>query len=315
MMNEPWSGFSFIARPHSRLMISWIASARRTDVLGRRGDRLVVGVGVQRVAVVVDRDQRLQRGADVVEVHLLRVQRPARRLHVVLQLLAALVGAVLLAHRDRPDAAGDAAEHGVLRVHAVGEEERQVRREVVDVHAAREVGLDVGEAVGERERELADRVRPGLGDVVAGDRHRVEVAHLVVRRTTPGCRPSPCSENSVEKMQVFWPWSSLRMSACTVPRTFASTHARIFGASSSVGSRPLSARNLSSCWSIAVLRNIARIVGAGPLIVIDTDVRRARTGRSRRRAPSCRRASRSRRRSCRPCRRCRGARRGRGRRA
>ena len=30
------------------------------------------------------------------------------------------------------------------------------------------------------------------------------------------------SENSVEKMQVFWPWSSLRMSACTVPRTFAS---------------------------------------------------------------------------------------------
>ena len=25
--------------------------------------------------------------------------------------------------------------------------------------------------------------------------------------------------NSVEKMQVFWPWSSFRMSACTVPRT------------------------------------------------------------------------------------------------
>ena len=31
MMKEPWSGFSFIARPHSRLMISWMASARRTD--------------------------------------------------------------------------------------------------------------------------------------------------------------------------------------------------------------------------------------------------------------------------------------------
>jgi hypothetical protein len=27
----------------------------------------------------------------------------------------------------------------------------------------------------------------------------------------------------MEKMQVFWPWSSLRMSACTVPRTFSST--------------------------------------------------------------------------------------------
>ena len=36
----------------------------------------------------------------------------------------------------------------------------EVGREVVDVHAAREVGLDVGEAVGEGERELADGVRP-----------------------------------------------------------------------------------------------------------------------------------------------------------
>jgi hypothetical protein len=27
------------------------------------------------------------------------------------------------------------------------------------------------------------------------------------------------SANSVLKMQVFWAWSSLRMSACTVPRT------------------------------------------------------------------------------------------------
>ena len=78
--------------------------------------------------------------------------------------------------------------------------------------------------------------------------------------------------NSVEKMQVFWPWSSFRMSACTVPRTVASAQARIFAASSSVGSRLLSARNLSSCWSIAAFMNIARIVGAGPLIVIDTEV-------------------------------------------
>ncbi len=30
-MNEPCSGFSFMARPHSRLMIIWMARARRTD--------------------------------------------------------------------------------------------------------------------------------------------------------------------------------------------------------------------------------------------------------------------------------------------
>ena len=102
----------------------------------------------------------------------------ARGLRVELELLAALVGAVAVAHRHRPDAPRDATEHRVLGVHAVGEEERQVRREVVDVHAAREVGLDEGEAVGERERELRDRVRAGLGDVIARDRHRVEVRTL-----------------------------------------------------------------------------------------------------------------------------------------
>ena len=73
-------------------------------------------------------------------------------------------------------------------------------------------------------------------------------------------------------MQVFWPWSSLRMSACTVPRTLASTQARISSASASSGSRPSSSSKAASRWSMAVLRNIARIVGAGPLMVIDTEV-------------------------------------------
>ena len=91
MMNAPWFGFSFLARPHSRLMMSWIAIARRTGFLGRRGDRFVKRVGVQAVAVVVDGDQRLQRGADVVELNLLRVQAAAAGLDVVFQLLAALV--------------------------------------------------------------------------------------------------------------------------------------------------------------------------------------------------------------------------------
>lgn len=80
------------------------------------------------------------------------------------------------------------------------------------------------------------------------------------------------NENSVEKMQVFCPWSSFNMSACTVPRTLASTHSRIFCASVSVGSRPLSALNFSMFWSIAVFMNIARMLGAGPLMVMETEV-------------------------------------------
>jgi len=85
-----------------------------------------------------------------------------------------------LAHRARPDPPRDAADHCVLGIHAVGEEEREVRREVIDLHAARQVVLDDREAVRQRERQLRDRVRAGLGDVVPGDRHRIEIADAVI---------------------------------------------------------------------------------------------------------------------------------------
>ena len=84
--------------------------------------------------------------------------------------------------------------------------------------------------------------------------------------------PIILSANSVEKMQVFWPWSSFRMSAWTVPRTVDKVHSLILPSSSSVGSRWLSDLNLSTCCSIAVLKNMARIIGAGPLMVIEMEV-------------------------------------------
>src|SRR5437763_15848425 len=111
---------------------------------------------------VLARDQRLHRIADIVERDFLRVKAAAAGLRVELELLRALVGSVALAHRHRPDATRDAADHRILRIHAVAEEERQVRREVVDTHAAREIRLDESEAVRERKGELADRIRAGL---------------------------------------------------------------------------------------------------------------------------------------------------------
>jgi hypothetical protein len=72
------------------------------------------------------------------------------------------------------------------------------------------------------------------------------------------------SANSVEKMQVFWPWSSFKMSAWTVPRTCSRTQARTASGSSS--------GRAASCWSMAVFRNMARIAGAGPLMVMLTEV-------------------------------------------
>ena len=79
--------------------------------------------------------------------------------------------------------------------------------------------------------------------------------------------------NSVEKRQVFWPWSSLRMSAWTVPRTFSCTHLRKRFSSRRSGARPSVAWNSARRWSMAVLRNMARMAGAGPLMVIETEVR------------------------------------------
>jgi hypothetical protein len=75
---------------------------------------------------------------------------------------------------------GHAADDRILRIEAVGEEEREVGREGVHRHPARQVVLDVGEPVGERERQLRDRVRSRLGDVVARNRHRVEVLHAAL---------------------------------------------------------------------------------------------------------------------------------------
>ena len=99
---------------------------------------------------------------------------------MVLQPLAAVIRAVALAQRDCPDAARNSAEHRVVGVESVGEEKRQVRREIVDRHAACEVRLDVRKSIRECERELADRIRAGFGDVIAGDRHAVEATNFVV---------------------------------------------------------------------------------------------------------------------------------------
>jgi hypothetical protein len=78
-------------------------------------------------------------------------------------------GAVQPLHGLGPDAARHAAHHGVLGVHTVAEEEAEVGREGVHVHAPAAVVLHVGEAVGQGEGELGDGVGAGLGDVVAAD--------------------------------------------------------------------------------------------------------------------------------------------------
>ncbi len=59
--------------------------------LRRGGDGFVVGVCVQGIAVIIDRVQRLQGGADIVEVDLLGMEAPAAGLDMVFELLGAAV--------------------------------------------------------------------------------------------------------------------------------------------------------------------------------------------------------------------------------
>ena len=136
---------------------------------------------MQRLGAAEHRRQRLERGADDVVERLLRGQRDAGGLGVEAQphrLLA--LGAVGLAHLARPDPPRRPVLGDLLEEVDVGvEEEGEPRGEVVDVEAALERPLDVGEAVLEREGELLLGGRAGLADVVAGDRDRVPARHVL----------------------------------------------------------------------------------------------------------------------------------------
>ena len=73
-MNEPWLGFSFMARPHFLVDDQLDRQGAPHRILRGCGDGLVKGIGMQAVAVVIDRDQGLQGGADVIERHFPGVQ-------------------------------------------------------------------------------------------------------------------------------------------------------------------------------------------------------------------------------------------------
>ena len=136
---------------------------------------------MQRLGAAEHARERLDRGAHDVVERLLGGQRDAGGLRVEAHQPRALVaraeGVAQLARPDAPRGAvlGDLLEEVDLGV----EEERQARREVVDVEAALDGLLDVGEAVLEREGELLLGGGAGLADVVAGDRDRVPARHVV----------------------------------------------------------------------------------------------------------------------------------------
>ena len=150
--------------------------------VGRQGQRLVERVGVQRLRAAMGRGEGFDAGArDVVE-HVLRGERPAARLAMRAQAHRLRVLRAEIPHEPRPKRPrgphlGDFHEV----VHANRPEEREARRERVDIEARRHAGAHIFDAVRERIGQLQVGGRAGFLHVIAGDRDRVELRHLLAR--------------------------------------------------------------------------------------------------------------------------------------
>ncbi|MPL82808.1 hypothetical protein SDC9_28757 [bioreactor metagenome] len=147
---------------------------------GRQRDRLVKRIGVQRLRAAKRRRHRLIGGAHDVVVGVLFLQAHARGLAVGAQHRRARLLRVELGHHARPEQTRGAQLRDFHKeVHADREEERQTAGEGVDVHATGKRGADIFAAVGDGEGQLLHQVRAGFLHVVARDRDRVELRHLV----------------------------------------------------------------------------------------------------------------------------------------
>ena len=149
---------------------------------GGRGDRLVISIRVQRIRLIVGCNQRLQGGAYIVECDFLGMQRAARGLAVILQFLRTFISTITITHRHSPNPTRYATNDGVLRVHTVGEEKAQIRCEIIDMHATRQISFNKRKAIGEREGKLRDRISPRLSNVIARYRDRIKIAHTVLNK-------------------------------------------------------------------------------------------------------------------------------------
>ena len=130
---------------------------------------------MQRLGAAQDGGQRLERGADDVVLRLLRGESGAAGLGVEAKHhRARVLGAEALLSDASPHAAcGAELRHLLQEVGVGGEEERQPRREVVELQPCVQRRLHIGDGVGEGERHLLHSRAAGLAHVVAAYADRV----------------------------------------------------------------------------------------------------------------------------------------------
>ena len=163
----------------SSWMMIWVLRDSRREVR-RQGDGLVERVGVQRLGSAEDRGHCLDGRPHDVVVRVLLGERPSRRLAVGAKhhRLRLLGGEAL---HDLPPEQPRGAELGHLQVevHADAEEEAEPAGEFIHVQPLGQCGLHVLLAVGQGERQLERLRGAGLLHVIAGNRDRVELRHVV----------------------------------------------------------------------------------------------------------------------------------------
>jgi hypothetical protein len=123
-----------------------------------------------------------------------------------------------------------------------------------------------------RQRQLRNRVGACFGDVVAADGYRVKVTHVVLhkilRHVTHDLKAEFGRKDAGVLPLVFFQDVGLDRAAHIGQHPSAQLRG-LGGVGRRAGYR---LSNLSAAWSMAVFMNIAKMVGAGPLMVMLTEV-------------------------------------------
>ena len=149
-------------------------------LLGGRGDRLIVGVGVKRLKSAHNPGHRLHRDAGDVVQRLLFGEIDAGGLAVEFEPpRARILGAEALARQPRPDAPPGAEFRDFLEeTDRDVEEKGKAPQHDVDVHAAIDAILRVLQGRGDGEGHGLDRRRAGLLHVLTDHRHGIPARHM-----------------------------------------------------------------------------------------------------------------------------------------
>src|SRR5690348_15450857 len=103
------------------------------------------------------------------------MQASAGGLDMIFQHLASLVGIVLIFHRFCPDTPCHTADHTILNVHSIAEEERKIGCKIINIHSAAQVILYISKSVSQGKCKLSNGVSTCFCNMITTDRYTVKI--------------------------------------------------------------------------------------------------------------------------------------------